>query len=173
MLPAYPRGREPGAAVGRAAGRDDRRHRLRPLTFDSGAQGPGERRLRRGLGWYRLGSARAVADLDGGAATGTRAGAGDRVDGHLPAQRVGLPAKGSWPSATTPTSQSSLRTRPSSSMPPNSTTRTPSPPTRARRSQGWCGVRSCVAGRWISSNRTGSCCAVARSEVRCSVHGPG
>ena len=57
VLPADPRRRQPGRAVGRAARRHPRLRGVRPLALPAGAQGG--RRLRDGVGRHRVGAARA------------------------------------------------------------------------------------------------------------------
>ena len=70
VLPADPRGRQPRAALARAARRRDRHRRLRPLALDGRPEVPRHRRLRGRLGRHLLAPARAAAVWTGARARG-------------------------------------------------------------------------------------------------------
>ena len=92
VLPAHPRGLQPRAALAGPAGRHHRLHRLGPLPLHPGPQGPGKRRLRRGLGRRLVAAAGPVPDLDRGPAPRHPAGAGGVLDGRE-ARRPGPPVQ--------------------------------------------------------------------------------
>ena len=64
VLPADPRRRQPGGALGRPDRRDHRLRGVRPLPLDRGPQAPRHRGLRPGLGRGGVPAAGAAADLD-------------------------------------------------------------------------------------------------------------
>ncbi len=91
VLPADPRGREPGRAVGGARGRHDRLHRLRPLALHHRPQDP---RLRLRVGRDLLAPAGPVGDLDRGPAPRPLAGGRRPLDVRRAGRTGGAVAEG-------------------------------------------------------------------------------
>ena len=132
-----------------------------------GPQGPGKRRLRRGLGRGFLAPAGPVAGLDGGPAPRHSAGTGGVLDGRAgPPNWPGWPPRASSPWATTPISRSSRPRIRSWWTPPSSGTRTPSPPTTARPSPGWSAGPSCAAMKSTAAPPADNCSAAAARGLR-------
>ena len=106
-------------------GRGPRPGRLGPLAVHGGDEGARQRGLRRGLGRHLLAAARAAGDLDPGPPPGVlaRARSVAWMARRRPARRPDRARAGSRP-ATTRTSASSPRRRPSSSTRPGCTTGT-------------------------------------------------
>lgn len=84
VLPADPRGGQPGGPVAGPARRHPRLRRLRPLALDRRPQAPRHRRLRRRLGRDLLPAARPARDLDRGPPAWRHARRRGRLDGAGP-----------------------------------------------------------------------------------------
>ena len=145
---ADPRAREPRAALARPARRHDRHGGLRPLALRPGAEGG--RRLHGRVGRHRVAAAVAAGGLDARRASGAcRSSSVLRWMCERPgaARRPRRTARAASRRATTPTSWSSIPTRPSRSSRSRSSTATRSRRTSAGRSWARCTRPSSAAGR--------------------------